>query len=82
MEAYIEAINKGEQAFLIAFSNGDARAAEEGLRALDYAPHLDDEADGLRNELKALLLRARALAQTSQTRIAPPPLANSARIFC
>lgn len=74
VEAYIEAINKGEQAFLIAFSNGDARAAEEGLRALDYAPHLDDEADGLRNELKALLLRARALAQTSQTENRSPAI--------
>ena len=74
VEAYVEAINRGEQAFLIAFTKGDAQAAEDGLRALDYAPYLDDQADQLRYELKALLMRARALAEAARNQARSPAL--------
>jgi rhomboid protease GluP len=74
VEAYVEAINRGEQAFLIAFTKGDAQAAEDGLRALDYAPYLDDQADQLRYELKALLMRARALAEAARSQARSPAL--------
>ncbi|HYE65055.1 MAG TPA: hypothetical protein VD966_05705, partial [Pyrinomonadaceae bacterium] len=42
----------------------DVSTFEAALEALENAPRLDDRADALRNELKALLVRAREYAAT------------------
>jgi hypothetical protein len=58
VKAYIEAINKGQGALLIALNNGDASAIEPADKALDDAPYLDDGSDALVNGLRAILERA------------------------
>ncbi|MBA3438747.1 MAG: hypothetical protein H0T92_02620, partial [Pyrinomonadaceae bacterium] len=63
VQGYIEAINKGVQAFVLAFNKRDISQVESALEALDRVPRFDETADGLRNELKYLLVSARRLAE-------------------
>jgi rhomboid protease GluP len=55
---YLKAVNDGTQAFQKAL-DGDASEIDPVIKAIDSAPSLDQKADGLRLELKALLERAR-----------------------
>jgi membrane associated rhomboid family serine protease len=66
--AYLEALNGGQQAFLLAFNDKDSRAIDAAIIALDNAPRLDEKADALRDELKSLLARARQLAASPEQR--------------
>ncbi len=64
---HVEAINEGQKAFVSAL-NADAAAADGAIKKLDHAPHLDDEADNIRGELKTLLIAARDFGSAPQTR--------------
>jgi rhomboid protease GluP len=66
--AYLKALNDGQQAFLTVFNDGDTSAIEPAIVALDHAPRLDEKADALREELKSLLVRARARTASPEQR--------------
>jgi rhomboid protease GluP len=59
---YIEAINAGQNALNAFTKRGDAGALDAAAERLEEAPALTPEADALREELKALVARARATA--------------------
>lgn len=59
---YIEAINSGQSALNAFTERGDAGALETAAERLEQAPALTPEADALREELKALVARARDTA--------------------
>jgi membrane associated rhomboid family serine protease len=63
VEAYFNAINAGQQAFVIAMNDGDYSTIEDAIRGLGDAPSLDDKADSLRKQLIHLLAGTRELAQ-------------------
>jgi len=63
---YVHALNAGQEAFAAAINEGDAEAAGQGLAAIDAAPHLSAESDKLRDDLKAILARARDYAPVNQ----------------
>lgn len=58
---YIEAINAGQNA-LINFQRGDAEGLARAAEQLEKAPALSPDADSRRNELSALVVRARETA--------------------
>ncbi|HEY0322301.1 MAG TPA: rhomboid family intramembrane serine protease [Pyrinomonadaceae bacterium] len=58
-QAYIEAINQGQRALITAMTEGDASAIDAATKALDNAPHLDDEATAIVNGMKPMLESAR-----------------------
>ena len=62
--AFVNAINTGQEAIQKAVDEKDVSTFEAALEALENAPRLDDRADAMRNELKALLVRAREYAAT------------------
>lgn len=63
VQEYLDAVNKGANAFVPAFNEQDTSQVEPALQALDRAPRIDETADGLRNELKYLLVSVRRLAE-------------------
>ena len=62
VDVFVDAINAGQNAF-VRFGNGDASALAPAIEQLDKTPSLNHEADALRDELKSLLVRARAVAE-------------------
>lgn len=67
--ANLNAINEAQTAFVKAVNKGEASEIDRTVAGLDAAPRLDDETEALRNELKSLLARARALpAETHSPR--------------
>ncbi|HEV3468043.1 MAG TPA: rhomboid family intramembrane serine protease [Pyrinomonadaceae bacterium] len=60
-QAFVEAVNEGQQA-LAAFPRVEESRLAAAVNKLERTPGLSAEADALRDELKALLARARALA--------------------
>ena len=54
-------MNKAQEAFYLALQDGNTNSADDALKNLDSAPHLDQESDQLREELKQLLLEAKKL---------------------
>ena len=58
---FIEAINAGQNA-LTRFAHGDAAALAPAIEQLDKTPSLSQQADALRDDLKALDARARDIA--------------------
>jgi len=71
---YLNALNNGDRTFVFAFDERNAQKLNDAIKELDEAPHLDEQADALRDELKSLLARARdfvSLApQQQKTRVA------------
>jgi membrane associated rhomboid family serine protease len=65
--ANLNAINEAQTAFIKALNKGDGGDLDRALGGLDGAPHLDDETDALRNELKSLLTRAKELTGKTET---------------
>jgi rhomboid protease GluP len=65
---YLDALNAGQRAFLSAVNDGDKSAIGPAVTTLDSAPRLDEKADALRNELKALLERARERSASPEQR--------------
>src|SRR5438105_3904507 len=63
VEAYVNAINAGLKAYNAALEKGDAPLADKAIAQLDRVPALDAQADALRNQLKALVVRARDYAK-------------------
>src|SRR2546423_1081983 len=56
---YLNALNNGDRTFVFAFDERNAQKLNDAIKELDEAPHLDEQADALRDELKSLLARAR-----------------------
>jgi membrane associated rhomboid family serine protease len=63
--ANIDAFSIGESALVKALNENDASDIDEAVKALDNAPQQNDETTAVREEMKALLARAKAfVAQT------------------
>lgn len=73
VEAYVNAINAGQNAYNAAVDKGDATLADKAIAQLDGVPSLDPQADALRNQLETLVARARDYAKL------PEPERKSAR---
>jgi len=71
----LNAVNKAQTAFIKAVNERDAGDIDRTVEGLDAAPHLDDETDALKNELKSLLARAKEFASNAQ----PPRLTRQQR---
>ena len=67
VDAYIAAINDGRSAFIETLKE-EKNAADPALEKLNRAPSLNKNADLLRDELKTLLIRARAFVAEPQPR--------------
>lgn len=59
---YAKAINDAQEAFVVARKDNNPNNIDSALKNLEAAPHLDQESDGLRERLKALLIRAKQSA--------------------
>ncbi len=57
---YTKSLNEAQEAFAQAVK-GDPGKVDQALKSLDSAPHLDQEADKLKEELKALLIEVKNL---------------------
>ncbi|HKP73327.1 MAG TPA: rhomboid family intramembrane serine protease, partial [Pyrinomonadaceae bacterium] len=64
--SYVNALNEGQVAFAGAINDGNVELVDRTVAALDAAPRLGQEADKLRDDLKQLLVRARAYAPVNQ----------------
>jgi membrane associated rhomboid family serine protease len=65
--AFVEAVNDGRNA-LVRFTQGDAAALAPAAEKLEQTPALSEHADALRDDLKALVLRARDIADDKTLR--------------
>ena len=65
-QSFIEAMNDGQRAFIVAFNEGDVAAADRAIQKLNDAPALGERPDTLRANLRRLLERARDFAATSE----------------
>jgi rhomboid protease GluP len=71
--SYLEAISKGEEAFVDASNNGDKSKIEGAIIQLNNAPKINEKTDALRDELKSLLTRMKELeTKAKQGGNAPP----------
>jgi rhomboid protease GluP len=61
---YAKAMNDGQEAFVVALQDKNANNVEPAIKNLEAAPHLEARADELRDQLKALLLRAKLIAES------------------
>lgn len=59
--SYAKAMNDAQEAFYFIVKEHDVTPTEGAVRALESVPPLDPKADELREQLKALLLKAKAL---------------------
>lgn len=71
--SYAEVMNEAGEAFYLVLKEHDAGRADKALTALESAPQLDPAADSLREKLKALLIKAKAV-ETSEKK---PVVANA-----
>ncbi len=62
LEAYVNAYNEAQTSFASALS-GDASRVDAAIEGVKQAPHLDDDDAALREQLVALLERAKGYAQ-------------------
>ena len=60
--AYVEAMNAGQKAFIVGLKKMDVAEIDPAIKQLESVPSLDEKPDAIRNNLKALLVRARELA--------------------
>jgi rhomboid protease GluP len=77
---YAKAMNDAQEAFVVAVKDKNPSNIDAAVSALDTAPSLDPKADDLKQQLKALLLRAKdpsaALASSPATQTNKPVAAN------
>ena len=59
--SYAKAMNDAQEAFYFIVKEHDVTRADNAVKALESVPSLDPKADELRERLKALLLKAKAL---------------------
>jgi membrane associated rhomboid family serine protease len=62
---YAKAMSDAHEAFVAAVENKNPGYIEPAIKNLDAAPHLEARADELRDQLKALLLRAKEIAEST-----------------
>jgi membrane associated rhomboid family serine protease len=62
--SYLNALSAGEGAFVAAYNKGDVSGIQPALEQIENAPRLDEEAEGLRNDLKSLLTRIKEFTET------------------
>jgi membrane associated rhomboid family serine protease len=67
----LNAVNEAQKVFIKTFDNNDVSDVDATLRALDSVPHLDDETDAVRNDLKSLLARVKAHAALTSKPVHP-----------
>jgi membrane associated rhomboid family serine protease len=60
--AYVEAMNAGQKAFTTGLNKMDVAEIDRAIKQLESVPSLDAKPDAIRNDLKALLVRAREFA--------------------
>jgi membrane associated rhomboid family serine protease len=60
--ANLNTVNEAQTAFFKALVDKDASEIDKALAALDSTPHVDEETDALRGDLKSLLVRAQDYA--------------------
>jgi hypothetical protein len=63
--SYAEVMTEAQEAFYLALKEHEASRADKAVRALESVPQLDPAADSLREKLKALLIKAKAV-ETSE----------------
>jgi hypothetical protein len=61
-DEFVNAINRGRDAFVAALDKGDAGGVDEAVKALEQSPALDKRSGELLEELKSLLVRAKEYA--------------------
>jgi rhomboid protease GluP len=66
--ANLNAVNDAQAIFIKAFDDYDVMGIDGAVAALDNAPHLDDETDAVRSDLKSLLARIKAHASPTLKR--------------
>ncbi len=70
---YAKAMNQGQETFAEAVQ-GNSEGVDEAVKGLDSTPHLDSEADRLKEELKVLLIEVKNLTpavSTSDKKLTP-----------
>ena len=73
---YAKAMNDAQEAIISAMQDNDTNNLNRAVKALDSVPHLDQEADELKERLKVLLLKAKrpnAVAAPSRQRASNKP---------
>jgi hypothetical protein len=60
--AYAKAMNDAQDAYFMLVKDHDASNADEAIKALEAAPHLDPKANELKETLKTLVEKGRALS--------------------
>jgi membrane associated rhomboid family serine protease len=73
--ANLDVVNEGRSTFLNSLKKNDASRIDATVQALDQAPHLDDETNALRNDLKSLLTNANSFISASSS-TGPPAKAR------
>jgi hypothetical protein len=58
---WAKALNDGQETFYQALKESDVTSVDNAVKALETAPSLDPKADELKERLKALLIKAKAL---------------------
>jgi len=75
--SFAKAMNDAQEAFYFVIKDHDVTRAESAVKALESAPSLDPKADELRERLKNLLLKAKALDASSAKDSTKPMPRNS-----
>jgi rhomboid protease GluP len=75
--SFAKAMNDAQEAFYFVVKDHDVTRAESAVKALESAPSLDPKADELRERLKNLLLKAKALDASSAKDSTKPVPRNS-----
>jgi rhomboid protease GluP len=68
--SYAEAMTDAGEAFYLVLKEHDADRADKAVTALESLPQLDPAADSLREKLKALLIRAKAVETSEKKPVA------------
>ena len=71
--SFAKAMNDAQEAFYFIVKEHDVTRADSAIKALESAPSLDPKADELRERLKNLLLKAKALNTSARDSNKPSP---------
>ena len=71
--SFAKAMNDAQEAFYFIVKEHDVTRADSAVKALESAPPLDPKADELRERLKNLLLKAKALNAAAEPSTKPAP---------
>jgi hypothetical protein len=71
--SFAKAMNDAQEAFYFIVKEHDVALADSAVKALESAPPLDPKADELRERLKNLLLKAKALNASAEPSTKPAP---------